>query len=147
MKSANAAIREHRKSGPEAQVSALMALNFTESDAKALLTPDSLNRIGFADYELAYGTANIRRVKAQIGKVSRTQAQPVTEIDGTAARLEDDPPANRVRLFFPSKPAADVIGTLKSNAFRWTPSLGAWQAYRNQNSIALARQLAGVKDD
>lgn len=146
MKAVNAAIRGHRKGGIEAQLAALMALNIPKSQAEVLLEPDVMGEIGFAGYQLSLNSASIRRVKRQIEDVTRARNQSVTDVSGTAARLEDDPPANRVRLFFPSKPATAVIATLKSNAFRWTPSLGAWQAYRNQHSIALARQLAGVND-
>jgi len=143
MKAANAAIRKYAKEGAAAQVAALMALQFTQQEAAELLQPDFAGRIGFAGYRLQYANANIRRIRARIEEIKHVQAKPVTEIQGTVARLEDDPPANRVRLFFPSKPAQEVITTLKSGAFRWTPSLGCWQAYRNPNSIGLARRLAG----
>ena len=89
--------------------------------------------------------ANIRRVKARIESLECSQASPVTEVQGTVARLQDDPPANRVRLFFPEKPSPEVIARLKANAFRWTPTLGAWQAFRNSRSLDLAQNLAGVE--
>lgn len=141
MKAANAAIRKHAKAGAEAQVAAVVALGFTEEQARRLLEPDYCGRIGFADYETRNNGANIRRMKERLEAVTRTQAMPDTAKEGTAARVEDCPAENRVRLYFPAKPAREIIEELKSNGWRWTPSLGCWQAYRNTASLALADKL------
>ena len=34
---------------------------------------------------------------------------------------------NRLQVFFDGKPDADTRAELKSNGFRWAPSVGAWQ--------------------
>lgn len=145
MKAANAAIRKHRKAGPQAQVAALVALGISEARAVLLLKPDSCGRIGFADFELTNNGANIRRMKARLVAVGKAHATPATEREGTHARLEDCPAENRVRLFYPGKPDADTRATLKSSGFRWTPSLGCWQAYRNNRTLPMARHLAGLE--
>jgi hypothetical protein len=144
MKAANAAIRKHKKDGRDTQLQALEALGFPRGAADDLLKPNSFGDVGFADFTLKNNNANIRRVKARIEVIAKAHAMPTTEVEGTAARLEDDPPANRVRLFFPAKPSREVIETLKANAFRWKRSLGAWQAFRNPESLRLAKQIAGV---
>lgn len=144
MKAANAAIRANAKAGPEAQIAALVTLGLPESRARDLLKPDFAGRIGFPAYELTNNSANIRRLKARLGHVAEVHATPSTEIEGTNARLEDVPAENRVRLFFPGKPIEAVRTRLKSCGFRWTPSTGCWQAYRNHNSLTLAREIAGV---
>ena len=146
MKEANAAIRKHKKAGPEAQAAALVALGFSEARAFLLLKPDSCGRIGFADFELTNNNANIRRMKARLASVEKAHSTPATEQEGSAARLEDCPADNRVRLFYPGKPDADTRTTLKSSGFRWTPSLGCWQAYRNGRTLPMARQLAGLEN-
>jgi hypothetical protein len=143
MKACNLAIRKNAKVGAEAQVAALIALGINESRAHMLLKPDFCGRIGFADYELTNNNANIRRMKGRLANVERAQSQPATETEGANARFEDSPSENRVRLFFPSIPAAEIRSTLKGAAFRWTPSLGCWQAYRNERTITLAKQIAG----
>lgn len=144
MRDANAAIRKHAKAGAEAQTAALVALGYTPGQASALLGRDDVGRVGFPDYKLRNNGANVRRMQERLVQLERAKATPAAEMQGTAARLEDDPPANRVRLFFPGKPDAAVRDRLKGAGFRWTPSAGCWQAYRNHGTLAAARDIAGV---
>jgi len=146
MRTCNAAIRKNAKAGADAQISALVALGRSEAAARRLLEPDFAGRIGFADYELTNNNANIRRMKQRLAGLERSKAAPETEIKGEAATLQDCPSENRIRLFFPGKPAVEVRERLKSSGFRWTPTLGCWQAYRNSNSLEVAkRESAGAK--
>jgi hypothetical protein len=144
MKLANAAIRKHAKAGAEAQVLALVELGFSPTNAAELLKPDFARRIGFADYELKNNNANIRRVRERLEQLEHAHAQPVQEAEGEGVRLEEDPPANRVRLFFDGKPDAETRSRLKSGGFRWTPSLEAWEAYINHRTLELARSFVAV---
>lgn len=96
----------------------------------------------YAPFQMTNNSANIRRVKARIESISRAQAMPVKEFSaGNGVRVEDDPPANRVRLFFPGKPDATVRDNLKRNGYRWSPTIGAWQAYRNIRAMELAQNM------
>jgi hypothetical protein len=142
MKAANAAIRAARKDGAQAQIAALLALGYTLGVASELVKPDFCGRVGFADYELTNNGANIRRLKARSAQISTQQSQPEQTAKGEHASLDVVPSENRVRLFFPGKPAEDVRAKLKANGFRWTPSLGCWQAYLNREVVA--RQIAGI---
>lgn len=99
----------------------------------------------FAPFQLTNNGANIRRVKARIAQVSALKSRPVTQTElANGVRVEDDAPANRVRVFFPGKPETQVRDSLKRNGFRWAPSVGAWQGYRNERVLAFARNLAQV---
>jgi hypothetical protein len=144
MRKANAAIRKAAKDGTETQVAALAALSFSEGVARGLLTPDFCGRVGFADYQLKNNGSEIRRLKARLAEVERAKSEPASELEGERARLEDCPADNRVRLHFPGKPPAEVRERLKRSGFRWAPSLGCWQAYRNHNAIEVAKREAGV---
>lgn len=143
MRETNATIRRHKKEGTQAQVAALLAMGYHEGTARRLLEPDFCGRIGFADYELTNNGANIRRMKARAEEISRLQNTEATEQEGSAARLEECPAENRVKLFFPGKPSEDVRADLKRHGFRWAPSEGCWKAYLNR--IAEARRIAGCE--
>ncbi len=144
MKASNAAIRKHKKAGPVAQVAGLVKVGLSEGVAAELIKPDFAGRIGFASYQLTNNNANLRRMKGRLAGIERDQATPDETQEGEYARVEDCPAENRVRLFFPGKPDAEVRGTLKSNGFRWARSLGCWQAYRNRPALELAAKIAGV---
>lgn len=52
---------------------------------------------------------------------------------------------DRVQLIFPDKPSASERAILKGEAFRWAPSVGAWQRQLTQNGVwAAERVLAKV---
>lgn len=97
-----------------------------------------------APFELTNNSANIRRMKERLAGLEQLKAQPAQEAQGEKARVEDCPAENRVRLFFPGKPDEETRSRLKSGGFRWTPSLGCWQAYRHNHTIETAKREAGL---
>lgn len=97
----------------------------------------------FAPFQLTNNSANLRRVEKRIEQLARAKATPDKTIEcASGLRVEDCPADNRVRLFFPGKPDETIRSKLKSNGFRWSPTIGAWQAYRNTRSLELAQQIA-----
>lgn len=143
MRQVNAAIRHHKKDGQQAQVRALVELGLGEQLAVTLLEPDFLGRVGYADYELKNNGAQIRATKVRLAQVASAKAEPVssaTSADG-GIQLEDCPADNRVRLFFAGKPDASTRAALKQHGFRWAPSLGCWQAYRNTRALSFAHTV------
>lgn len=144
MKAANAAIRKHSKAGPDAQIAALVALGIAEGQARRLLVPDCIGRIGFEDFMLKNNNANIRRMKGRLVQVERLKTAKPVEIASERFKVEDCPSENRLRLFFAGKPDESTRQALKASGFRWTPSLGCWQAYRNGRAFEAARQLANT---
>lgn len=144
MKAANKAIRANFKTGYEGKLAALIEIGLTEDQAHKILKPDCFGCIGFAHYSLSNNNAEIRRLEQRLAYIKKTQATPASEAQGTAARLEDAPQDNRVRLFFPGKPSEELRTDLKRSGFRWTPSLGCWQAFRNPMAMDRARKFAGI---
>lgn len=144
MKMINTVIRKHAKEGREAQIKALIEIGQPAERAAELVTPDFCGRIGFPQYALTNNNANIRRMIERLGMLKTAKAMPAIAVEGTAARFEDDPAGNRVRLFFPGKPDEAIRGRLKAAGFRWKPTAGAWQAYRNFHTLETARKEAGL---
>ena len=98
----------------------------------------------YAPYQLTNNAANIRRLKQRIAAVSQAQATAPTEIVGNGLRVEDVPAENRVRIYFPGKPEAAKREELKSRGFRWAPTLGCWQAYRNAGAVSFAKEIVSA---
>ena len=140
MKEANAIIRKNKKDR-QAQIVCLEAAGFTRTQAEGLIQPDYCGRIGFAQFELTNNNANLRRMKERLEKLQQDKAATPSEVLGPTIRLEDDPAANRIRIFFPGKPSEEIRAGMRSAAFRWTPSLGCWQAYRNYRTLELANAI------
>ncbi len=128
MKAVNAAHAKFLKKPDSLDASPL------SDDDKALIrryiAPYSWEPHPFAPFRFTNLGARIRDQKARLEALERNKAQTPQEIKGEAARYEDSPAENRIRLFFPGKPAREVIDRLKKCGFRWTPSLGCWTAYR-----------------
>jgi len=139
MKLVNATLRANKEK--DKKVAALLALNI-DPQRVAELTTLRHGNIGFPAWQLTNNNANIRRMRERLAQLELAKATPTVERKGVAATLEDDPPANRVRLIFPGKPEESVRSRLKSAGFRWSPSIGAWQAYRNAHTLAVAQQVA-----
>lgn len=153
MREANKIVRS-KKLSDEEKVEGLMSFDgISEKVARHLLQPDFCGRYGFADYELSNNGANLRRLKERLAEAER-QAERDTAVEGTnrewkfdGGTVVEDIAANRYQIFYPGKPSAETIAALKQFGLRWTPSIGAWQAYRTPNGAYAIRQLTGVSID
>ena len=68
------------------------------------------------------------------------------EFEFYGGKIVDNIPENRLQIFFDDKPEAEVRTRLKRNGFRWAPSNGAWQSYRNHHTLNWAKQEFHVGD-
>lgn len=125
-----------------AAVAALVTgLPCRESTAVEFVKPDFAGRVGFPAYELTNAGAEIRRLKQRMAALEAAAARPAIEpvTVGNVRIVEED---NRIQLFFPGKPSADLRTELKQNGFRWAPSVGAWQRMTSQWAIDVAKRIA-----
>lgn len=140
MKAINAAHRAYKKK-PES----LLEADLSEQEKATIRNYEprySWEPHPFAPFELTNNNATIRTTQARIEQLMKAKATPDKAIEcASGLRVEDCPADNRVRLFFPGKPDASVRDTLKSNGFRWSPTIGAWQAYRNHRAMELAQKF------
>lgn len=143
MKAANAAIRKHAKAGKDAQIAALIELGFNQTLAAELVAPGKFSGDGYAHFELTNNNANIRRLKDQLVKAQKLAATTTVENEVNGVRIVDNVEVDRLQLFFPvERVPRPVYDQLKSHGFRWTPSVGCFQAYRGGNANYWAKQIA-----
>ena len=136
MKAANKIIRNKKLAEVE-KVDELVALGFKEQSALKLMQPDYCGRIGFPSFELSLNLAKIKDTEA---KINRHRALAERGAGGdevhehswgkVVVAFADE----RYRFIFDGKPEQDVISTLKSNGFKWSPKNSAWQRQITSNA-------------
>lgn len=100
-------------------------------------------------FGLANNSANMRRLEERIklmeAKESRSNeiGQNEFKFDGFVIVFNHE--ADRIQIKHDCKPPQEVINTLKSNCFRWSPSFMAWQRQLNRNGIYSAERAMNVK--
>lgn len=99
--------------------------------------------VPFPSYTLSNLGANIRRLEQRAERLKARAERPAPPelVIGPVTIDEQD---NRTRIHFPGKPAAEVIGELKANGFRWCRTDGCWQrhagAYARTQAEAIVRR-------
>ena len=99
----------------------------------------------YESYLLTNNSASIRQVKARIEELTRQAETPYVgwEFDGGEVKVDQD--ANRLQVFFDSKPDRETCSAMRHGGFRWAPSVGAWQRQHNDNAIRAADQLKCIR--
>lgn len=96
----------------------------------------------FSGYPMQLSLANIKRTRQRLEELKAAKsAAPVEHETPTGVVYREDPDAMRVQLVFSGKPDADTRALLKSNGFRWAPSVGAWQRQLTESGKAAARRV------
>lgn len=132
MKAVNVCIRKK-------DVQRLLDLGLTQEQIQKLMEPDFAGRIGFASYSLANNNANIRAAKRRIKELEAAARleDKEKEFDGFTYREAD----NRAQFIFPGKPDDGIRSVLKANAFKWSPTRGAWVRMLNGNGKYAAKRV------
>jgi hypothetical protein len=140
---ANRIIRRHR--GSDDALRELVALEGIDADAaRRLLTPDLLLRVGFTPAAFARNAREIRRLADRIAELERLREQPREEWRLDGLRVVDSVEADRLQLFFESRPDATVRRRLRARGFLWAPSLQAWQRPRGAAARRDAAHALGI---
>ncbi len=141
MKAANKIIRSKK------DVSArLIELGLGEKIVGELQEPDCFGGLGFPSFSLTNNNAKIKNTKARISTMSKQEAQPPQEpVTFEGGTIEIDKDANRVRIYYEGKPDVDTRTALKRKAFKWAPSVKAWQRQITNAAIYDTEILLGVK--
>lgn len=99
----------------------------------------------FPPYSIQNNAANIKRMKDRVEQLTKNRAKPSSETTFEGGKIHDNADDNRIQVFFDKKPDRDVIDKMKANGFKWAPSVGAWQRFRNEGSRGAVHRALGVK--
>ena len=110
-------------------------------DGCALLSPDQIEKLK-ASMAASWRSDPRPFESYQLTKQAQREFSG-WEFDG--GRVEMNREDNRLQVFFDGKPDADTRAELKSNGFRWAPSVGAWQRQLTDNAIRAADRLECIK--
>jgi chaperonin cofactor prefoldin len=94
---------------------------------------------------LGYRSSNTSQERARLQKrieeLKRQKEAPKTEETGDGWTMYEDTDAARVCFEFDGKPEPDIISTLKSNGFKWAPSMKRWQRQNTDNGRRAAERV------
>jgi hypothetical protein len=127
MKGANKVIRAKSLTDAE-KIEALIHLGISRPKANKMVGSQFI----FPGYMLTNNNAKINAAKKQLKKAESLASKQDREYTIDDITIEECYSENRVRIYFPGKPDAEMITKLKHNGFRWAPSMGCWQAYINR---------------
>ena len=142
MKKSNAIVRKNISD--EQKIKELIELTGNK-DAGKLLEPDFAGRKGFPNYQLTNNSANIRNMKEHLATLEKRDVRQSGKIDFEGGRIENNSEMDRVQIFFNNKPSPEMISKLKSRAFKWAPSIGAWQRQWTPQAEYAAKEVLGIQ--
>ena len=96
----------------------------------------------FPSYALTNNGAAIRAAEQRVAQLEKLDATPVREpVERDGARVYEDREENRIFIDFDLKPDARIRTALKSNGFRWKPSVGVWSGSLNDRTWQAALRI------
>ena len=112
------------------------------SGIRGLLNPQySYQKRGFQTWQLSNNNANIRRIKERIAQLEKAETEETSERIMGEVKLVDSVEHNRLQIFFPDKPSAEVRTRLKQQGFRWSRQQGCWQRRRSNTATYQAERI------
>jgi hypothetical protein len=119
-----------KKVSDDEKIKLLIESGLKESTARAAIVPDELRRIGVPSYALTNNNGNMKRIKERIAQLEKEKTDVTTETTIGNITITNSVEENRIMITFPGISDESIRARLKSDGFRWSPSNGAWQAYR-----------------
>lgn len=140
MKATNKVLRSKKLSEVEKH-DKLKELGYSENGIMKLFIPDCFGEIGFPSYLITNNGANIRRVKEQLERAKIMKMTENKEYTVNGVQIIENYSENRLQLFFPSIPDADIRSKLKKNGFKWSRYNECWQSYLNRRNLDNAKEI------
>jgi transposase len=104
------------------------------SNAEACTSVGLENPVHWHSFNIQYANKAVKELEVKIANLTAVKAKPSTESTINGVRVVENNEAMRLQVFFEGKPAADIIKLMKSHAFKWAPSVGAWQRQLTNNA-------------
>ena len=143
MKAANAYYRKHKTLDGCPVLSAEQIQKLTASMASRYYGRAATQP--FEAYSLQNNNAEIRRVKGRIKELNSLNEAVFTGWQFDGGKVEVNKQDNRLQVFFDGKPDEATRTELKSNGFRWAPSVGAWQRQLTANAFYAANSVKSIQ--
>jgi hypothetical protein len=99
----------------------------------------------FEPYSLQNNNAVIRNTKERIAELTHRDEAVLAGWEFKGGKVEINKNDNRLQIFFDGKPDEDTRIELKSNGFRWAPSIGAWQRQLTANAFYAADRIKSIQ--
>lgn len=94
-----------------------------------------------APYVLQNSNGRIKAIRDRLARLEREKSQEVKEESFGDIKIVDNTELSRVQIIFPNIPSKDIRTELKRFGFKWAPSQGAWQNYRNRTNLDNAKNI------
>jgi len=143
-KQINKIARSRRKNYPEEDKirDLIEVVGLSQKTAEKIMQPNFCGEVGIAAYSLSNNSGNIRRLKQRIEYLERHVQDETTEEEiEEGITVADNVEDNRIQVFFPGKPDPEIRKKLKQNGFRWAPSAGCWQSYRDSYKLKRIKEI------
>ena len=101
----------------------------------------------FPSYALTNNSAEIRRLKQRIEKLTVNQEVGFVGWTFDGGEVVANSEENRLQILFDEKPDEQKRSALKGNGFKWSPSQGAWQRQLNDNAIYAASRMEVLRPE
>lgn len=103
------------------------------------------DRSPFPAFALSNNSAEIRRLKGRIQKLTEAKELGYQGWEFDGGRVVANSENNRLQVFFDEKPDEEVRQALKGQGFRWARSEGAWQRQLTDNAIYAAKAIKAIQ--
>ena len=101
----------------------------------------------FPSYALTNNSAEIRRLKQRIEKLTVNQEVGFVGWTFDGGEVVANSEENRLQILFDEKPDEQKRSALKAGGFKWSPSQGAWQRQLNDNAIYAASRMEFLRPE
>lgn len=96
----------------------------------------------FESYQMSNNNANIKRTKERLKElIEKSFDETTTLYDENDIQVIDNVEENRVQVFFPGKPSAEIRKKLSSSGFNFSRTNGAWQRKRSSWASQIALDI------